>query len=133
MIILLNAYDWVSIWFYISLVWADLGWVNGDGCGWGCGYRVTFVSNVPIRYFLSFREMFLRLEPSMIAFRSVYLISPCSGNTFSQYRIWTPKDDRRAVAWVLSYQFPTIPSCVIVFFSPLYLLLMLWSAICGSP
>ena len=61
--------------------------------------------------------MVLRLETSMIDFSSIYLISPCFGNNFSQYRIWSPKDDSREIDWVNSCPFPTGPYCVIVLFS----------------
>ena len=50
------------------MVCAELSWVDGSDFGWGCGDRVTFVFNVPNRYFLSSRAMVLRLEPSMITF-----------------------------------------------------------------
>ena len=107
---LLHVSIWISVWCSISLVCTDLGWLDGDGCGWGCGILGTFVCNVPIRFFLSCREMVLRLEPSMIAFRSIGLTIPCSGNTFSQYRIWVPKDDNRDIAWVfLDHFLPALP------------------------
>ena len=80
----------------------ELGWVDGDGCGWGYGIWVTFVCTVPISYLLSCRAIVLRLEPPMIAFRSIGLTSTCSWNNFIQYRIWTLENDSRAIAWVLS-------------------------------
>ena len=89
--------SWISIWVSISLVCTELGWVDGYGCGWGCGIWVTFFYNVPIGSLLSCREIVLRIEPSMIAFILIGLTSPCSGNTFIQYGIWTPKDDSRAI------------------------------------
>ena len=64
------------------MVCAELSWVDVSDFGWGCGDRVTFVSNVPNRYFLSSRAMVLRLEPSMITFSSIFWTSPCYGNTF---------------------------------------------------
>ena len=100
MIILLHVSNWIAIWCYFSLVCSELGLVNSDGCVCGFGYWVTLFSNFSVRLFLSSRAMVLRLEPSMIAFRSIFFTSPCSENTFSQYRIWAPKDDRRAIAWV---------------------------------
>ena len=63
--------------------------------------------------------MILRLEPSIITFSS-FLTITCSENTFSQYRIWDPKDDSRAIAWFLSCPFPYGPSCVIGFASAVY-------------
>ena len=97
--------------FPFSLVWAaPLGWVNGDGCGWSCVNQVTFVSNVTIRSFLSSGAMVLSLDPSMISFSSVCLTSPCSRNSFIQYRIRATKDDRGAIAWFSSYLFPSVPS-----------------------
>ena len=65
---LLNVSNWISIWCSIILVCAEIVWVYGDVCVWGYGDLVTFVSNVPIRFFLSSREMVLRIKPSMIAF-----------------------------------------------------------------
>ena len=79
---------------------AEIVWVYGDVCVWGYGDLVTFVSNVPIRFFLSYRAIVLRIEPSIIDFSSTCFTGPCSGNTFSQYMIWDPKDDNRAFAWV---------------------------------
>ena len=99
---LLNVSSWIVIWCYISLVCTELGWVDDDICGWGCGDQVTFVSNVPDRSFLSSTAMVLRLETSMIAFISIFFTSICSANTFSHYRIWATKDDSRSIAWVLS-------------------------------
>ena len=109
--------NWIAIWCYISLVCAQLGWIDGNGCGWGCGDQVTIVSNAPIRSFLSSRAMVFRLEPSMIDFSSMFLTRTCSMNTFIQYRIWDSKGDSRDIAWVLSCPFPTVPSCVFVLFS----------------
>ena len=83
-IMLSHSSNWISTWYSISLVCYELGWVDGDGCVWVCGYWVTFVSNVPIRLFLSSRTMFLKIEPSIIAFSSIYLTVTCFGNTFSQ-------------------------------------------------
>ena len=61
--------------------------------------------------------MVFRIEPSVIAFSLIGLTSPCSGNNFSQYRIWDPKDSSRAIVWVSSCPFPTDPSFVMVLFS----------------
>ena len=85
----------------------------------GCGDLVTFVSHYPIRFFLSYRAMVFRLEPSMIDFSSICLTSTCSGNTFSQYMIWSPNNDSRAMAWFSFFQFPSGPSGVIGFASAL--------------
>ena len=82
-VLFFHVSSWISILCSIILVFADLGWVYSDGCGWGYGNRVTFFCNVTIRYFLSFRAMVFRLEPPMIAFSSVCLTSPYSGNNFS--------------------------------------------------
>ena len=67
-IMLLHVSNRIDIWCSISLVSSELCWVNGDGCVWGCGDWVTFIPSVPIRFFLSSREMVLRLEPSIIYF-----------------------------------------------------------------
>ena len=99
LIMILHVSNWISIWCSISLVCSELGWVYGDGCVWRCWDWVIFVSNVLIRLFLSSMGMVLRLEPSIISFSSIYLASPYSGNTFSQYMIWAPKDDSRAIAF----------------------------------
>ena len=115
-IMLLHVSNWIVICCFISLVYAELGWVDGDGCGWGCGNRLKFASNFPIRSCLSYREIFLRLEPSTIAFRYICLTSLCFGNTIIQYRIWDLKDDSRGIAWVLSCLFPSVPYYAIVFF-----------------
>ena len=61
--------------------------------------------------------MVLRLDPSMMAFRSICLTSPCSGNTFGQYRIWATEDDIRDISWVLSCPFTSGPYCKIGFAS----------------
>ena len=58
----------------------------------------------------------MSIDPSMIYFSLICLTSTCYGNTFSQYRIWAPKRDSRAIAWVSSCQFPTGPSCILVLF-----------------
>ena len=109
--------NWIAIWCSISLVCSELVWVNGYGCVWWCGDWVRFISNVPIRLFLSSKVMVLRLETSIIIFRSICLTNPCSGNTFSQYRIWDPKDDSRAFSWVSYCPFNYGPSYVIWFAS----------------
>ena len=67
-IMILHVFNCIYIWCSISLMSVELGWVDGDGCGWGCGDWVTFVSNFPIRLSLSSRAMVLRLEPSMLDF-----------------------------------------------------------------
>ena len=81
-------------------------WVLGD-----------IFSNVPIRFCFSSGAMVLRLDTSIIASGSSFLNIPCSGNTFSQYRIWAHKDDSGAIDWFSSCPFPSVPSCVIVFAS----------------
>ena len=53
---------------------AKLCWVDVDGCGWGFGYWVIFVSNVSIMSVLRSRATVLRLEPSMIAFSSIFYL-----------------------------------------------------------
>ena len=73
-IMILHVSNCISIWCPISLVCLELGWVDGDVCVWGCGYWVIFVSNLPIRLFLSFMAMVLRIDPSIIAFRSIFLL-----------------------------------------------------------
>ena len=60
--------------------------------------------------------MVLRLETSMGDFSSIVLTSPCYGDTFSQYSIWSLKDDSIDIVWILSCLFPTNLSCVIVVF-----------------
>ena len=80
----------------------ELGWVDGDGFVWRCGDWVKFVSNVTTRFSLSSRAMVLLLDLSIISFSSFRLTSPRSGNNFSQYRIWSSKDDSRAISCVLS-------------------------------
>ena len=108
-IMLSHVSNWISIWCSISRVCLELGLVDGDDCVWGCGDWVTFVSNVTIMLFSSSRAMVLRLKPSIIAFSSIFLTITCSGDTFSQYRIWSSKDDSRDIAWVLSCPFPSGP------------------------
>ena len=78
-IMLSHVFNCISVWCSISLVCSELGWVDGDGCVWGCGDLVTFVSHYPIRFFLSYRAMVFRLEPSMIAFSSIFLLVPVLG------------------------------------------------------
>ena len=117
---MLHVSNWIYVWCYISLVCSELGWVDGGGCVWVCGDWVTFFSNIPIRFFLSSGAMVLRLDPSIIAFSSIFLNSPCSANTFSQYRIWDPKDYIRDIDWVLSCLFTSSPSCVLGFFYAVY-------------
>ena len=54
--------------------------------------------------------MVLRLNPSIIAFSSICMTSPFYGNTFSQYRIWDPKYDIRAITWVFhAHLLPDLP------------------------
>ena len=108
------------MWCYIILVCTEIGLVDGDVCGWGCAIWVTFVCNVPSRFFLSITAMVLRPETSMISFRYICLTSTCSRNNFNQYGICNKKDDSRAIAWVLSCPFPTGPSCLMVFFYAIY-------------
>ena len=67
-------------------------------------------------YFLSFKAMVLKLEPSILAFSSICLTSPYSENTFSQYMIWDPKDYSRDIAWVSSCLFRTSSYCIILLF-----------------
>ena len=118
-IIILHVSNWIFIWCSISLVCAELGLVDGDGCVWGFRDCVTFFSNVPIRFCLSSGTIVLRLNPSTIDFSSICLTSPCSGNTFGQYRIWAPKDDSRDISWVSSFLSPSSTFCVIGFASAL--------------
>ena len=59
--------------------------------------------------------MVLRLKPSVIDFSSIFLTTPCSGNTFNQYMILSLKDDSRDIDWFLFCPFSPSPSCVIGF------------------
>ena len=68
---------------------------------------------------MSYREIFLRLEPYIITFSSICLTIPFSQNTFSHYIIWDTKVDSRDIAWFLSYPFPFGPSRIIGFASGL--------------
>ena len=60
--------------------------------------------------------MVLRLKTSIIGFSSFFYYSLFC-YTFSQYRIWAPKDDSRDIACGSSFPFPSSPSCVIGFAS----------------
>ena len=46
-IMLLHVSNWISNWLSIRLVCSELGWVDGDGCVWVCGYWVTFFLMFP--------------------------------------------------------------------------------------
>ena len=76
---LLHVSNWISIWCSISLVYSELGWVDGGGCFGGGGYWVQKNSNIPITFFLSYGAMVLRLKPSIITFSSIFSLVPVLG------------------------------------------------------